>query len=44
VHNCAPYHLPNVDEQIDPSLAVIPVGLWCMLCGQSIGIATYVGL
>jgi hypothetical protein len=32
VHNCAPCHLPNVDGQIDPSLAVIPVGLQCMLC------------
>jgi len=40
VCNCAPYHLPNVNGQIDPSLAVILVGLWCMLCGQSIGATT----
>ncbi len=34
VCNCALCHLPNVDGQIDPSLAVIHVGLQCMLCGQ----------
>jgi hypothetical protein len=33
VHNCAPYHLPNVDGTVDPSLAVIQAGLKCMLCG-----------
>ncbi len=27
VHNCVPCHLPNVDGQIDPSLAMIPIGL-----------------
>jgi hypothetical protein len=26
---------PNVDGQIDPSLAMIHASLWCMLCGQS---------
>jgi len=35
VRNCAPCHLPNVDDQIDPSLAMVHVGLLCMLCGQS---------
>jgi hypothetical protein len=40
VPNCAPCHLFNVDGQIDPSLAVIPINLWCMLCGQSIGVTT----
>ncbi len=27
VHNCAPCHLPNVDGQMDPTLAMVPVGL-----------------
>ncbi len=40
VHNCVPFHLPNVHGQIDPSLVVIPIGLWCILCGQSTRIAT----
>jgi len=40
VHSYAPCHLSNVDGQIDPSLIVILVGLWCTLCGQSIGVAT----
>jgi hypothetical protein len=35
VCNCALCHLPNVDGQIDPSLAVIHFGLQCMLCGNS---------
>jgi hypothetical protein len=29
-----------VHGQIDPSLVVIPIGLWSMLCGQSTKIAT----
>jgi hypothetical protein len=33
VCNCAPSHLPNVDDQIDPFLDVVIVGLRCMLCG-----------
>jgi hypothetical protein len=37
VHNCVLCHLPNVDGQIDPSLAMIPIGLWCMSCGQYFG-------
>jgi len=40
VHNCVLCHLRNVDGQTDPSSAIILVNLWCMLCGQSIGIAT----
>jgi hypothetical protein len=40
VCNCAPCHLPNLDGQIDPSLAVIPIGLYYMLCGQSTGATT----
>jgi hypothetical protein len=40
VCNCVPCHLPNADGHIDPSLPVIPIGLWCMLYGQSIGVAT----
>jgi hypothetical protein len=27
VRNCAPCHFPNVDGQIDPSLAMVPTGL-----------------
>ncbi len=37
MHNCAPCHLPNVDGQMDPSLAVVPTGLQCMLFGQALG-------
>ncbi|CAM6090591.1 unnamed protein product [Calypogeia fissa] len=40
VRNFAPYHLPNVDGTIDPSLAVICVGLKCMLCGSASGATT----
>jgi len=40
VCNHAPCHLPNVDGQIDPSLAMVHVGLQCMLCGQSLGVVT----
>jgi hypothetical protein len=40
VHNCAPYHLSNVDGQIDPSLVMVPTSLWCMLCGQVLGTTT----
>ncbi len=25
-------HFPNVGGQIDPSLIVVPIGPWCMLC------------
>lgn len=28
-------HFPNMNGQIDPSLVVVLVGLWCKLCGQS---------
>ncbi len=34
VCNCAPCHLPNVNGQNDPSLAMIFASLQCMLCGQ----------
>jgi hypothetical protein len=40
VHNCAPCHLPNVDDTVDPSIAVVPAGLKCMLCGLASGAAT----
>ncbi len=40
MRNGAPCHLPNVDGQVDPSLAIILIGLWYMLCGQSIGTTT----
>ncbi len=33
VCNYVPCYLPNVDGQIDASLVVIHVVLWCMLCG-----------
>jgi cbb3-type cytochrome oxidase cytochrome c subunit len=39
VRNCAPCHLPNVDGTVDPSLAVVRVGLRCMLCGSKGGAA-----
>jgi len=39
VHNCTLCHLPNVDGQIDPSLAVDPIKWLYMLCGQSIKVA-----
>jgi hypothetical protein len=32
-------HFPNVDDQMDTSLAIILVGLWCMLFGQSTRVA-----
>jgi hypothetical protein len=35
LHNCAPCHLPHVDGQEDPSLAIVPIGLHCMLCEKS---------
>ncbi len=38
--NCAPNHFSNVDGQIDPFLDVVLIGLLCMLCGQSLRIAT----
>ncbi|BBN03868.1 hypothetical protein Mp_3g00200 [Marchantia polymorpha subsp. ruderalis] len=34
VHNCAPCQLSNVDGTMDPSLAIVRVGLRCMLCGS----------
>jgi hypothetical protein len=37
VHNCAPCHLPNVHGIVYPSLAMIQVGLKCMLCGSKGG-------
>jgi hypothetical protein len=37
VHNCAPYHLPNVDGIVDPSLAMVWADLRCMLCGSKGG-------
>jgi PHD-finger len=40
VRNCAPCHLPNIDDSMDPSLAIVPVGLRCMLCGSARGAAT----
>jgi hypothetical protein len=40
VRNCAPYHLPNVDDTVDPSFAVVLAGLKCMLCGLATGAAT----
>ncbi len=40
VCNCAPCHLPNVDCQMDPSLAMVLAGLQCMLCGQVLEVAT----
>jgi hypothetical protein len=39
VRNCAPCHLQNVDGTVDPSLAMIQVGLKCMLCGSKGGAA-----
>jgi hypothetical protein len=39
VRNYAPCHLPNVDGTVDPSLAVIRVGLRCMLCESRGGAA-----
>jgi hypothetical protein len=38
LHNCVSCHLPNVYGQIDSSLAMIPIGLRCMLYGQYFGI------
>ncbi len=35
VCNCALCHFQHVDGQIDPFLVIIPIGLHCMLCGQS---------
>jgi hypothetical protein len=40
VRNCAPYHLPNMDDTVDPSLAIVPAGLQCMLYGLASGAAT----
>ncbi len=40
MHNCAPCHFPNVDDQMDPSLIMVLVGLQCMLCGQALRAAT----
>jgi hypothetical protein len=40
VHNCAPYHFPLVDNQIDTSLVVVFAKLHCMLCEQFIRATT----
>jgi hypothetical protein len=40
VRNCAPCHLPNIDGTVDPTIAVVPAGLKCMLCGLASGAAT----
>ena len=40
VRNCAPCHLPHIDGIVDPTLAIIPAGLRCMLCGHATGAAT----
>jgi hypothetical protein len=40
VHNCAQFHLPNVDGKINPSLVVVFIDLWCMLCKQFLGATT----
>ncbi len=40
VRNCAPCHLPNIDGTVDPTVAVVPAGLKCMLCGLASGAAT----
>ncbi len=40
VCNCAPCHFPDVDGQMGPSLAMVLIGLRCMLCGQALGAAT----
>jgi hypothetical protein len=40
VYNCVPYHLLNMDGQIDLSLVVVHVNLQCMLCEQSSRAAT----
>jgi len=32
--NCSSCHLPNVDDQIDPFLALVPTIFRSMLCGQ----------
>jgi hypothetical protein len=40
VRNCAPRHFPNVDDTVDPSLAVVLAGLKCMLCGLASSAAT----
>jgi hypothetical protein len=37
VCNCAPCHLPNVDDQIDSSLTMVLVSLRCILCARSLG-------
>ncbi len=34
VRNCALCHLPNVNGQIDPTLALVPTIFCFMLCGQ----------
>ncbi len=38
MRNCAPCPLPNVDDQIDPSLIMVLASLRCMLYGQSLGV------
>jgi hypothetical protein len=37
VHKCGSYHLfLHIDGEVDLSLIIIPLGLCCMLCVQSI--------
>lgn len=35
VRNCVPCRLPNVDETMNSSLAIVRAGLRCMLCGSA---------
>jgi hypothetical protein len=37
---CVPCHFFHVDGHIDLSLAIVPIGLHCMLCGQATGVTT----
>lgn len=40
VRNYAPYHLPHIDGIVDPTFAIVPARLRCMLCGYATGTAT----
>jgi hypothetical protein len=40
VQNCASCHLPNIDGTVDPTVAIVPARLKCMLCGLASGAAT----
>jgi hypothetical protein len=35
--NCAPCYIPCANGQMDPTLAIVPTSLLCMLCGESWG-------